>query len=280
MLIAEELSALLGQPLNPNREENPIRCPLHDDRRASASVNLRKGVWNCQGCGSKGGIGYLAQLLGGEIDRADLMVYTAQTALEPEEERADFSELYAGFQDLSPVNPEGLAYRKDKGLSYETLVHFGIKHDGKGNLVMPYVNGERIVALRYRGRNGKKWYESGSERSIYNVNEVRGAETVLLCEGESDTHAMWNLWSNFNLDGVAIGGIPGANSSRDTWELWSLELMWADRIYIAFDNDEAGLNGIAKATEVLGDRATGLPPPEGYGDWSDAIKDGHAPKLD
>lgn len=280
MQIAEELSALLGQPLNPNREENPIRCPLHDDRHASASVNLRKGVWNCQGCGSSGGIGYLAQLLGGHFDQSDLSIIRAQTALEPEEELADFSDLYRSFQELSPFHPEALAYRKEKGLSFETLQHFGIRHDGKGVLVMPYFNGNRVAAIRYRGRNNKKWYESGSERCIYNLNQVRGSEKVILCEGESDVHSMWNLWSNFKMDGVVIGGIPGANSSRATWELWSLDLMWAERIYLAFDNDEAGINGIAKAADVLGERAIALTPPEGYNDWSDAIKDGNEPRLD
>lgn len=279
-MIAEELSALLGQPLNPNREENPIRCPLHDDRHASASVNLRKGVWNCQGCGSKGGIGYLAQLLGGEIDQSELTIYRAQLALEPEEERADFRELYGGFLELTRFTPEALEYRRSKGISHETLTHFRIRHDGKGSLVMPYLDGERVVAIRYRGRNNRKWYETGSERAIYNLNEVRGAETVILCEGESDTHSMWNLWSKFKLENIAVGGVPGANTSRETWGVWSLDMMWAERIYLAFDNDEAGLNGITKAQEVLGDRAVGLQPPEGYNDWSDAIKDGHEPRLD
>lgn len=32
----------------------PLRCPFHDDRLASASVNLAKGAFRCHGCAAKG----------------------------------------------------------------------------------------------------------------------------------------------------------------------------------------------------------------------------------
>lgn len=38
----------------PRYGEHPMRCPVHDDRVASASVNRSKGLWNCHACG-KGG---------------------------------------------------------------------------------------------------------------------------------------------------------------------------------------------------------------------------------
>lgn len=275
-MIAEELSVLLGQPLNPYREENPVRCPLHDDRVASMSINLRKGTWNCFGCGKGGGLQTLARFLGGDLDRTDLIVHSVST--EPEPEPVDFSDKYYGFEPITVFTPEAQVYRKEKGISHETLEHFKVRHD-KGTLVMPYFDGDRVVALRYRGRDNRKWYEIGSERTIYNINEVRGANRVILCEGESDTHSMWNLWSRFNLNGYVVAGIPGANSSRERWELWSLDLMWAERIWIAFDNDDAGDKGFDRAKEILGDKAFRLSPPEGYNDWSDALKAGQTPEL-
>lgn len=30
--------------------EQSIRCPIHEDRVASASLNLDKGIWNCHSC--------------------------------------------------------------------------------------------------------------------------------------------------------------------------------------------------------------------------------------
>lgn len=43
-----------GMP-EPRYGEHPMRCPAHDDRVASASVNRRKGVWHCHACGAGGG---------------------------------------------------------------------------------------------------------------------------------------------------------------------------------------------------------------------------------
>jgi len=50
----------------------PIKCPFHDDRMASGSVNLDKGAFRCHACGVKGdaigliktqeGIGYVDAL--------------------------------------------------------------------------------------------------------------------------------------------------------------------------------------------------------------------------
>lgn len=31
-----------------------ICCPVHEDRKPSASLNLGKGVWNCHACGESG----------------------------------------------------------------------------------------------------------------------------------------------------------------------------------------------------------------------------------
>jgi hypothetical protein len=276
-MLAEELSHLLGQPINPHREENAIKCPLHDDTHASASVNLRKGVWNCQGCGKGGSLEILARFLGGEISNIDLVISRAQGSLIPEDEPTDFTELYSGWTPILPTTPESLTYARDKGLRFDTLENFGVRHNKSGVLAFPYFDGERIAALRYRGRNGEKWFETGSERLIYNLNEVRGAGFVILAEGESDTHALWN-----KLHGTtawAIGGIPGANSSRATWELWSLDLMWAEKILIAFDNDEAGEKGFDRAAEVLGDKARRFAPPKRFNDWAESISAGSYPLL-
>jgi DNA primase len=35
-------------------EWQAVRCPFHDDTRASASIKLRKGWFNCHGCGISG----------------------------------------------------------------------------------------------------------------------------------------------------------------------------------------------------------------------------------
>lgn len=73
MTLAELLESL-QVAFNADREgEQPIRCPFpdHDDRRASASLNLGKGLVYCHGCGATGDvIGLLAKVNGLTIAQA------------------------------------------------------------------------------------------------------------------------------------------------------------------------------------------------------------------
>ena len=36
----------------PRHGEHPMKCPVHGDRVASASVNRGKGLWHCHACGA------------------------------------------------------------------------------------------------------------------------------------------------------------------------------------------------------------------------------------
>jgi phage/plasmid primase-like uncharacterized protein len=38
----------------PRYGEQPLKCPVHGDRVASASVNRGKGLWHCHACGAGG----------------------------------------------------------------------------------------------------------------------------------------------------------------------------------------------------------------------------------
>ena len=276
-MIAEELGVLLGQPLNPYATNQSVKCPMHDDRVASLSISMPKGVWYCWGCGKGGTLLTLARFLGGDFDRSDLIVETNRTH-EPEPEPVDFIEKYNEFAPIKPTTPEAITYARQKGIAYDTLEDFGIRHDNRGTLVMPYFDRNRVVALRYRTRDNKKWYESGSERQLYNLNQLRNARRVILCEGESDTHSMFDLFKRIRMEDIVVGGVAGANSSREKWELFALDLMWAEEVYVAFDADDAGDKGAERGIEVLGGIAKRLRPTTAN-DWSDAIRGGEIPAL-
>src|SRR5690348_15503524 len=47
------------------------RCPFHDDRKPSLSLNLETGLWNCHGCGKHGDlVGFEAAIEGCDRDQA------------------------------------------------------------------------------------------------------------------------------------------------------------------------------------------------------------------
>lgn len=73
MTLAELLESL-DIRFNPDRDgEQSIRCPFpdHDDRHASARLNLGKGLVCCHGCGCSGDVvGVLAKVNGLTISQA------------------------------------------------------------------------------------------------------------------------------------------------------------------------------------------------------------------
>lgn len=269
--MTEEFERLLGQPI-PERSVNAmVRCPFHQDGSPSMSIDLDRGLWVCFGCGERGSIFTLAHKLEQEIDETGLLLraYEAASAapyyVEPLDFRAQAEELHQ--RAWREQSPEVVRYLVHKGLSGRVFRHFKLGWDGKA-ISMPYYDDDKVVLIRYRSPNGFKWSETGGRRYLYNVNEVRATPVVVLCEGESDTHALWSqldrsnpLWQN-----VGVAGIPGVGKgqpSKATWELWCLELMWAKRVFIAFDADEAGDEGAAIPMSLLGAKAVRLRPTKG-----------------
>lgn len=271
----DELAALLNQVIPDGRENVMVHCPLHEDRRPSLSLNFTKGVWWCFACGRGGGVRRLAQMLGGELDAADLAIRTLR--LSPDLPEPDFAVHARNCADYlvddMPIPNVITDYLRDRGLSWAVVGEFDLGYDEtKGAISIPYWDNGKCLSIQYRYPDGSKSQEPGGRRILYNVDALRGAEFVILCEGESDTHRMWTELNRAGYYEVAVGGVPGAASGNRRWELWSLDLLWAEKVLIAFDADEAGDKGAEIAIGALGDKAVRLRP-EGGKDWCDPETD-------
>lgn len=265
----DELAVLLNQAIPNGRANIMVHCPFHEDRRPSLSLSLTKGVWFCHACAKGGGIRRLAQLLGGDLDAADLAVRTL--SLEPETPEPDFSEIANRHLGDAHLGQKLITdYLVDKRLDYEVQFEFRLGYDKQRNAIsIPYFDGDEVRSIQYRYPDGSKNQETGGKRILYHVDSARGAPEVVVCEGESDTH---RVWSELKVYDMAVIGVPGAASGNKRWDLWSLDLLWAERVWIAFDADEAGDKGAETAMRALGDKARRLRP-EGGNDWCDPNTD-------
>lgn len=278
--LTEEFERLLGISITERGPNVMLRCPFHPDGGApNLSVQLETGYWMCFRDGEKGNIFTLASKLGEQIDQTDVILRTYQQASPPHVEPPDFTDKAEALHEraLKEQPIEIVRYIVDRGMSPKVLRAFKLGWTGSA-ISQPYYDNERVVGIKYRAPDGFKWYETGSQRCLYNVDSVRGAATVILCEGESDTHSLWSeldkSWSPWH--NARVAGVPGVGTglpSRSTWELWTLELAWAKKVYIAFDADEAGDAGSSVPMAILGDRAERLRPPVGK-DWTEAIMGG------
>lgn len=264
--LTDVIESAVGHPV-PERGENAmVRCPLHEDRTPSLSVNLNTGLWVCFSCGEKGTVQKLARICDGELDEAELAIRAAKAQASPYyAEPPDFTAL-ANELHLRALEqkPEALVkYFITKNLHGLALSHFRLGWDG-GRISQPYFDDGKCIAIKYRYPDGFKTYEQGSRTALYNLDDVRGKPVVVICEGESDTQAVWSeLRRRQASEEVAVCGVPGASKSESQWELWGLDLMWARKVYVLFDADDSGNNGAARGIETLGEKAVRALPVQG-----------------
>ena len=263
--LTDYIEELLGQPI-PERSQNAmVKCPLHGEQHASMSIDLDRGLWVCFACGEKGGLNRLARLLDKELNEGEVLIRSMEAAVTSGyEEPPDFTPLADNYyREAQTFHPKPLAqYFLQRGLHASVWHHFRLGWDaGRQRISMPYYDEETVIGIKYRGLDGSKTSEKGSKRYIYNVNDARGRGTVILCEGESDTHAVYSHLTRLGLgDTVGAVGFPGVSASRSNWELYSLEFMWAKKVIVAYDADEAGDKGADIVLSVLDDRGVRFRP--------------------
>jgi len=258
---------VLGHPV-PERGENAmVRCPLHEDRRPSLSINLNTGLWLCFSCTEKGSLQKLARICDGELDSAELALRAARLASSSPyfEEPPDFTDkaikLHIAARTESPQAI--IDYINGKQLHSKVFGKFRLGWDGV-KISMPYFTDGRCTAIKYRYPDGHKDAEKGGKRAIYNIDDIRSKPIVIVCEGESDTHAVWSEMLRRQVsDEVAVCGIPGASVTKEQWELWALDLLWTRKVYMAWDADEPGDKGSATAMSVLGEKCLRARPVRG-----------------
>ncbi len=268
--LTETIQELLGELRGVGSINAMAHCPLHEDRHPSLSINQEEGLWKCHSCGATGDLEKLARIVGEDLPQQfywDRAITRASKLPVPEH---NFSVLANHLYDRGLNEPAGDTairnYLRNRGISHDTRHHFWMGWDGS-RISFPYWrndsrrrNDASCVGIKYRDVAGNKTAESGTKRDLYNVEEVSGAARIVVCEGESDTQAVWD-WARGK--DWAVCGSPGASVSEQQWQQWAIEFLWAHDIVIAFDADEAGDKGAAIALKVLGEKARRFRPDEG-----------------
>ncbi len=181
------------------------KCPLHDDQRASLSVNLDTGLFNCHGCGKKGD------------------VFTFYQELKGVDFKAALKEL-AGIAGVS----EGGGKKINAVYDYT---------DENGALLYQMVRYEpKDFRPRHKGANGEWVYSfEGVRRVPYNLPELINASGAVLTEGEKDAD---------NLKALGYTGTTAVTTSPQGAKAWRLEYsdyFLSKQVAIIPDNDRPGL---------------------------------------
>lgn len=235
----------LGFEIPENKEEIVVRCPFHDDRHPSCSINIKKGVWNCfsEGRGGKL-VDFLAQL--GEIDLT-LFVKRGPPSEESKElffnELTDDEAIGNGEQEEKQVPFISTNYPQwilDRGFTKEILIDWNcVVNNDTQSLIIPIKNQYNkcigwVARKAPEGKPPKYLYSSGTKIShvLFGLWQYR-FPTQFLCLVEGPLDAMW--LAQHKLPAVALGGAHLSETQEKI--LLSLPLT---EVVLCFDNDKAG----------------------------------------
>lgn len=155
-----------------------------------------------------------------------------------------------------------------RGISDDIISHYSLYYDAHNKRIeIPIrdINNE-ILFKKYRRdpdtEEGPKYtYTKGAHTALFGIHNLKRSDEIVICEGEFDCMVLES--KGF----AAVTSTGGALSFQADWK----PLFAGKTVYVCFDNDTAGLNGMLKVCSILpGTRVVPLPPEVGaHGDITD-----------
>ena len=230
-------------------------CPFHDERDASFSINVQRGLFICYACGEKGAFPKLVEHITGE--RSDFVVTTSTADL-----RRKLKDLDAPEEPEPELDPAWIDYWKlgrerwaDRSITSEAVLDafdlgYSIEDDA---LMIPLHDrwGTPLGAVRrfFEPVEGQPKYKYPRGLKIsellygfHQAAKVDGLTQLAVTEGSIDTLTLWQ----HDIPSVAL---LGARCSAAQLKL--LEALSPVELLILTDNDAAGRACKAQLKELL-----------------------------
>lgn len=244
-----------GVNVNGQGVQRTARCPFHEDRTASLSVNVTSGLWHCHaGCGGGSVIDLIAKFDGvtaievlkrsGVNGNGNVHIAKKESAFDGELK----FETVATYDYVDALD----------GLVYQVVrQHAACKEKESG-----YVKTFR--QRRPTNNGGWAWDMEGVERVLYRLPEVMRSKQVWVCEGEKDAETL------IGLGFTATCNVGGAGK----WLEGYTEYLERRHVVICGDNDEPGQKHVKTVFDSIAGKVKTLrvvKVPSQYKDASDYV---------
>ena len=244
-------TVLLDVGITPStyKEEFSIRCPFHEDKIDSCSINVEKGVWICfAGCGSGNLKSFLQRYLNYSRMQIDSLLHEQEASFdinlfdsfELEEEQLPEIE----FPFMCDTVPKWIV---ERGFNRYTLEKWGCAINTYNDLIIPVNDKDRRLVgwvSRRLNANPKYMYSKGLKKSklLFGACHLEKHPFICITEGSLDT--MW-------LDQHGIGSVAllGASMSKKQREM--LYNITTQEFVICLDNDTTGQRAMNKIFKEL-----------------------------
>lgn len=137
---------------------------------------------------------------------------------------------------------------KNRGLPMEAFGPWEIGYDGSKYTMPMYDYDGNLTDLKMYTLGHQIFGSKHGKQSLIGGQYLKESEedTVYLCEGQWDTYAMAWLLDYLKKPGIAVG-VPGASNFNEDW----IEYFFDKKVFLCYDNDEAGKKGESKAYGLL-----------------------------
>lgn len=259
------------------------KCPFHDDKSPSFSVNLTKGSWKCfSGCGGGGVVEFIARRRG-TTPEALIEEYRKSKESDKESERAESAKAppldwNACVAEFGILEQSEMATSRGYSLKFvEQLVERKLVGICEGRVSFPLYAGGKVIGTHQKIPGGK-WITRGGVGSPWIIGSGH-FETVMIFESQWDAFAFMDKVGWFTSGFEAMASIVITRGAQRGKEIRNLFPTTGD-IVIWMQNDQANPKGDKPAEIWLVDmlkilrRARVARIPEKYKDLNDWTRDG------
>lgn len=233
-------------------KSNACRCPFHDDKTPSFTVDREGKLWNCHaGCGGGDVVNLMARFEDKPVEQ--LLKEWVVGKVMPARRAAQAAPAFA----KPPVKSDVKSVEKCRYTYHDALGREAFK-------VVRYIP-KTFRQIRPTSDGKWAWGMDGVERVLYRLPEIQKSETVWITEGEKDADAMAVLGF------CATCNVGGAGKWLDGYS----ESLAGKDVAICGDNDEPGQAHVELVFEKLaGKVATAriVKVPDTYKDVSEYIE--------
>lgn len=226
-------------------------CPLHEDSKRSATLDLDKALWYCHaGCGG----GRVAQLYRQREEWVEPGVISSNGAARRSSGHGEVvtEAQVKGYVSNLMSNPERLAQIMElRGLLHETLLAYEIGWDSAARAYTIPVRDEDGTILNLRRYQPEP---VGDRRKIWSVNGMgqprlfpisilvdEDPDTIIICEGE------WDALLTIQNGWPAITRTASATTWLSEWGEWLKD----KTVYLVHDMDQTGQQANKKIAKML-----------------------------
>lgn len=223
----------------------------HDHHHGHLYFNASEGTYYCHKCGEKGNILKLAQFFGDEIKDIKNPLSSFQINKNFNPSQVISSEEVEKYHKNLPQKIR--EYLNNRGINNDIIDQFQIGFGsfyGNNHIVFPIKDhkGEfsyfklRKDPYNNSSKSPKMLFSKGGKTSIYGVESLNNLTEVVLVEGECD---------RLVLEGLGIPTVTSTGGAKTFKKEWLQYFKHLKKIYICYDNDEAGQEGANRTAGVL-----------------------------